>query len=181
LTFATKEHRQARERWPKYSDRARSIDPPRSLANRAPTCEHARPPHGALVPAEIVQRVFPDESRFCFCLPPFHLLSDEPADEWRMEHARPDQLDHSKALLIADFQIGSDSAVVLDYAADPDCPPVKWLRWTEESDTYWDTACSSFAELAERLHLGELSFPPTPKRPNRRFAFLRRLRQLWKG
>ena len=113
----------------------------------------------AIIPRELVRQVFPDESLFCFCLPPFPALSEIQGEEvWRSETARPDQLNHSTALVLGDFELGSDSAVILDYEADALDPPVKWLRYEGYSHTYWDTACKNFRELSDRLKLRNLTF-----------------------
>jgi len=63
------------------------------------------------------------------------------------------------AVLIGDFQLGSDSAVILDYSQFLQEPPVKWLKWMKPRNE-WITACRSFDELADRLRLDFIVLPP---------------------
>ncbi len=118
-----------------------------------------------IIPEELVQAVFPGERRFCFAKPPFSLVSQmksEHACFWDQDIARPDQIVRDLSLVIGDFEIGSDSAVILDYSETPDNPCVKWLRWGRtEPRNEWVTACQSFDEFADRLQLERIYFPPS--------------------
>lgn len=118
------------------------------------------------VPQHLVDNVFPGERNFCFSLPPFKCVMDlkrlgssEYEWFWSHEDARPDQLIHEKILVIADFMIGSDSAVILNYELDPIDPPVMWLRWEKQgTPNQWVKACDNIGEMAERLQLHQLHF-----------------------
>lgn len=72
----------------------------------------------------------------------------ELTDLWNVQ-----DIDPERCLVIADFGIGSDNPIVLDYAVDP--PPVRTQRfegWPRTTVT-WFTIADSFDEFVELLGL----------------------------
>lgn len=117
----------------------------------------------AKLPRRLVDSVFPGENLFNCCSPPFSTAeSDASVVESIYEAvtgqslAKSNQIDWAKTLLIADFEIGSESSVILDYTEDLGDPSVKWFDWGAPG---WVTACKNFDELADRLELDQLIFP----------------------
>lgn len=66
-----------------------------------------------------------------------------------------DQIEPEHALIIADFGIGADSVVILDYSRDPVDPPVLRLRWhVPGGGNAWVIGARNFDEFATILGLG---------------------------
>jgi hypothetical protein len=92
--------------------------------------------------------------------PLFGTIADEESVEgsvsfWK-KYGSIHQIDPAKALVIADFGLGSDTAVILDYARDPINPPVLRLRWSERGkNNQWVQCAKDFDEFAEILGLGQ--------------------------
>lgn len=67
-----------------------------------------------------------------------------------------DQIDPERALVIADFGLGADSVVVLDFARDAVNPPVLRLRWGPRGvGNAWVQGARDFDEFATILGLGK--------------------------
>jgi hypothetical protein len=101
----------------------------------------------------------PQESLICLQPPPFHTIAAEIAecktgDFWE-RFCRLDQIVPEKALIIGDFGLGSDAAIILDFARDGLNPPVLWLRWGPERRNEWVQGARDFDEFAELLGLTE--------------------------
>jgi hypothetical protein len=111
-----------------------------------------------LVPPERVQLFAADESLICFQLPPFHTIADEVSgggagDFWQRFGAL-NQIVPEQALVIGDFGMGSDSPIVLDFAANQSNPPVLRLRWHSECQyTEWVQGAKDFDDFANMLGL----------------------------
>jgi len=63
--------------------------------------------------------------------PPFHTIGDEVRGGnrfWKTGVTNPKEIDYDKALIIADFGMGSDSPIVL-YYEPKDLARVMYLRW----------------------------------------------------
>ena len=56
-----------------------------------------------------------------------------------------------KALILGDFGLGSDAPIILNYAADPEDPPVFRLRWRDGRRTDWVQGACNFDEFASML------------------------------
>ncbi len=113
-----------------------------------------------LISADFVRRFAADESLICCYPPPFRTVAQERAsygdnnDFWERFGAL-DQIVPEKALIIGDFGIGSDSAIILDYARNANRPPVLRLQWEWEPKqrTNWVQGAQDFDEFARMLGL----------------------------
>jgi hypothetical protein len=120
------------------------------------------------VPEHLVRAVLPDESGFCLLAPPFRTLE---LDE-RISHSRwwkkwlegfrhTDEIDYSKAVMVADFGPGSENPIVLDYRRTP--PQVMALACVFHRDApgsgrgewegHWVVLASTLEELLDKLGL----------------------------
>jgi hypothetical protein len=100
-----------------------------------------------------VARLVPTERFIYLNPPPFKsLVSLSLTNSFWNRHGVPDELDFGSALLIADFEIGSDSGLVLDYGSNRSDPQVKYLQWTD-SGNHWVQVAESFEALARALGL----------------------------
>ena len=112
------------------------------------------------IPAERVRRFAAEESVICLQPPPFPTIAEEQAaggagDFWERFGAL-DQIDPKRALIIADFGLGSDSPVILDFARDASNPPVLRLRWGPRGQgNEWVQGARDFDEFAAMLGLGQ--------------------------
>ncbi|MBL9081733.1 MAG: hypothetical protein JNK76_08010 [Planctomycetales bacterium] len=112
------------------------------------------------ISAERVQQFAAEESVICLQPPPFATIARVRAaggcgDFWERFGAL-DQIDPTQALVIADFGIGADSVVVLDYARDVANPPVLRLKWAERGiGNLWVQGARDFDEFAVMLGLGQ--------------------------
>ncbi len=106
---------------------------------------------------EQVRRFANDESLICLQPPPFPTVamarnSGGAGDFWERFGAL-DQIVPEKALIIADFGLGSDSPIILDYSRDEAAPPVLRLRWGPDKVNQWVQGAESFDEFAGMLGL----------------------------
>ena len=59
-----------------------------------------------------------------------------------------------KLLVIADFNYGSDSVIVLDYTDSIDSPCVRYLKWGNDNSTVeWKKISQTFREFLDRLKI----------------------------
>src|SRR5262245_29417475 len=106
-----------------------------------------------LVPAAWV-RAFAQEESFIYLLhPPFYsvrqLVDGGEHDFWTSPNAAPNEISFDHSLVIADFGLGSDSPVVLDYRAVHDGPKVLRLKWGHgpwgaHGDNHWVEVAPNF-------------------------------------
>lgn len=70
---------------------------------------------------------------------------------WALSQIQPDLV-----LIIADFEIGADTALVLDYGLDPVDPPVRYLQWNPPGPAHnsWVTVAPNVEALAQQLGIG---------------------------
>lgn len=109
----------------------------------------------SLVDEERVRLVLPGETRLDLQCPPFHTVSPEIPHSpkfWR-ESGAIEEIDPERALIMGDFGLGSDSAIVLDYERSLASPSVRWLQWGVVGN-HWLEAAPTFDVLAEALALG---------------------------
>jgi hypothetical protein len=113
-----------------------------------------------IIPADRVRRFAEEEPLICLQPPPFPTIAQLQAaggagDFWGRFGAL-DQIDPGRALVIADFGIGADSVVVLDYSRDASNPPVLRLRWGPRGvGNEWVQGACDFDEFATMLGLGQ--------------------------
>jgi hypothetical protein len=124
--------------WPRDYDAAR-------LQNAAP-----------IVPSARVRAMAPDERMLYLQPPPFRTVAEDLLDNerfWR-DWGALDQIDPAAALILADFELGSDACVILDYRDA--VPPVLRLRWPGGGDgknNEWVRCARTFDEFVELLGL----------------------------
>ena len=111
------------------------------------------------IPADRVRRFAAEEGCICLQPPPFPTVAQLHAaggagDFWERFGAL-DQIDPARAVVVADFGLGADAVVVLDYAQDAANPPVLRLRWAERGvGNQWVQGARDFDEFADLLGLG---------------------------
>ncbi len=115
--------------------------------------QHLRP----LVSAERVRRVAPEERMIYLQRPPFHTLAEEmgdPISEFWTKYGSLHQLRPERAMVLGDFGLGSDTAIVLYYGED-DAPPsvlrLKWSATVGEKKTDWVLVADTFDAFADML------------------------------
>lgn len=117
----------------------------------------------SLVSKERIQLFAPQEDRIYLLSPPFHTvakrMSGKGGNFWSkygaLEGIAPDL-----SVVIADFGIGSDSPILLDYRKDPDSPTVIRLLWRKPASNIWVRCAETFDEFADMLQL-ERTHRPT--------------------
>jgi hypothetical protein len=117
-----------------------------------------------VIPTALVRKIAPDESDIEPIAPPFETVASEMARNrvfWE-EHGALDEIDPARALMICNFELGSDSVVVLDYRQPVD-PPVLRLKWSDNGETHWVECARNFADFAAKLELS----PDSPRYEDR--------------
>ena len=108
----------------------------------------------SLVPKERIQSFAPEQDRIYLFRPPFRTIAQRMSgaegafwSRWgALGEIAPDL-----ALDIADFGLGTDSAIVLDYRQEN--PPVIRLVWRKPEPNEWVRCADSFDEFADLLGL----------------------------
>jgi hypothetical protein len=109
---------------------------------------------------EAAHALSPDDDRIVMMKPPFHTIADEVAGGnkfWVADLTNVDEIDYGKAVIIADFGMGSDSAIIL-YYSDTDSPVVMCLRWSNDGNNIqhkWIQTHKSFEDFAVAVGLGK--------------------------
>jgi hypothetical protein len=117
------------------------------------------------IPAERVRRFAAEEGCICLQPSPFPTVAQlrdagGAGDFWERFGAL-DQIDPARAVVIADFGLGADAVVVLDYARDAANPPVLRLQWAERGvGNRWVQGARDFDEFAALLGLGQRHAEP---------------------
>lgn len=108
-----------------------------------------------LAAPEDIDQVAPGESSLFLYPPPFRTLASEIRKSRRFwdEHGALDQIQPELALVIGDFGLGSDDAIVLDYRHNPGEPSVLRLAWDHDGN-HWVKAAPTFGEFTRLLRLG---------------------------
>jgi hypothetical protein len=107
-----------------------------------------------LISQENLKKIAPDENYIFFYPPPFDIVSFlvEKNKEFWVKYGAIESIEPDKCLMIGDFGIGSDAAIILDYSIDLQCPSVKRQVWNKEGN-YWATIASSFEEFIDKIEL----------------------------
>ena len=111
----------------------------------------------SLVPRELIHRFAEDENYLYLSAPPFRTVADYAiGNDFWATHAAPDEIDFEMSLVIGDFGIGSDTAIILNYEKDIDAPNVQRLKWGSDPDVqnHWVEIAPNFAQFATMLALG---------------------------
>lgn len=135
--------------------------PPRLIALiRAGKWTRTGAPAGAMVDLgeESARRISEQDDKLILMPPPFHTIADEIAggnDWWESGLSNVGEIDYSKAVIVADFGIGSDSPIILYYGTSTE-PSVMYLKWTgngSEIQHSWVQTHPSFDKFAEAVRL----------------------------
>jgi hypothetical protein len=110
----------------------------------------------SLVAENRIHLFAPDENRLYLLRPPFRTVAERMTGAERrfwMGYGALHEISPELCLQIAAFQIGSDSAVVLDYTYHPADPAVIRLKWQKPKPNTWTRCADSFDEFADMLSL----------------------------
>lgn len=105
-------------------------------------------------------RLSVDDNQLILMPPPFHSIGDEVLDGnawWMTDLTNVGQIDYERALIIADFGMGSDSPIILYYETTSE-PVVMYLKWTwhgRKPSHSWKQTHSSFEDFAADVGLIE--------------------------
>ena len=109
-----------------------------------------------LIPNESVRKFAPDEERIFLYPPPFATVAEAAKHNkyWEDERSAPGEIDPERALLIGDFGLGSDTAIILDYRTGT--PRLLRLQWGDK-ENHWIEFGIEISELASliRKHKAE--------------------------
>lgn len=98
-----------------------------------------------IIGREGTQKVSPDDDKIVLMRPPFHTIADEVNHDntfWVRDLTNYGEIDYSKAVIIADFGLGSDSPIIL-YYDDSESPKVMYLKWSiSGSDIHHSWVCT---------------------------------------
>ncbi len=110
---------------------------------------------------EAAKKLSSQDDRIVLIPPPFHTIGDEVRGGnrfWETGVTNPKQIDYDKALIIADFGMGSDSPVVLYYSV-AESPRVMYLRWIgngQDIHHEWVETHPTFDEFASAVGLSRI-------------------------
>ena len=114
-----------------------------------------------IIPREIVRTFAPDEQTIVLYPYPFCTVEEARRTNkyWEDERSAIGEIDPGLSLIIGDFGLGSDTAIILDYRTDK--PRLLRLRWGAR-ENHWVDCGLSIAELAAhvRRHKAEHDAPP---------------------
>lgn len=103
--------------------------------------------------AEASIRLFaPEEEKIYFYPPPFLTVGQHRAKTsfWSDPHAAIHEIKPDLTLMIGDFGIGSDAALLLDYSQTAANPRVIRLKWAQEGN-HWVEVAATFDQFATML------------------------------
>jgi hypothetical protein len=117
----------------------------------------------SLVPPDRIKQFAPEEDRiFLLPLSSFRTVTRELISNARFwsKYGALQEIDTDLALIIADFGLGSDTAIVLDYRINISRPTVRRLKWESEdgrvfdgSRNHWVPCANDADEFVEMLGL----------------------------
>lgn len=106
------------------------------------------------IKTERVKLIAPDESKIYLYAPPFVNVAKCGSDhEFWQKFGALAQIDAERALIIADFGLGADSPIILDYARNRLNPPVFRLQWLGKDGNVHNQLASDFDEFVDVLGL----------------------------
>ncbi len=118
---------------------------------------------GRMIPSHLVKEVADDEEEIYLHPAPFHTIAHECGKSrstfWD-ECGALNEIDPSRAVILGDFGMGSDSPIILDYRVSLTDPEVWRLKWGEPygSGNHWKIVAPTFSQFASKLRLTELRF-----------------------
>ncbi len=107
---------------------------------------------------DAARRLSPDDDQLVLMPPPFHSIADEVqgGNSWWMTYmTNVGEIDYEKAVIIADFGMGSDSPIILYYELINE-PCVMYLKWTwndRKPIHTWTKTHQSFRDFAADVGL----------------------------
>jgi hypothetical protein len=114
----------------------------------------------SLVPAERIHLFAPEEDKIYLMAPPFHTVAtirqSQGKGKFWDRFAAPEGISPELSVDIGDFELGSDSPILLDYREDRLNPIVIRLKWRKSLGlpNIWVRCADSFDEFADMLGLG---------------------------
>ncbi|MBN1546452.1 MAG: hypothetical protein JW902_07325 [Syntrophaceae bacterium] len=111
---------------------------------------------GTLFSEHVMQQFFPNEDNVCFYVPPFRTIAEYIACDgekyWLQEPLlKIEQVDIEKTLILADFGLGSDTYLALDYRQSPEPSVIKLVPNQD-----WKTLAHDFAQFSRELNLEQV-------------------------
>lgn len=112
------------------------------------------------------RRLSTNDDQLVLMPPPFHSIADEIRDGnawWKTDLTNVGEIDYEKAVIIADFGMGSDSPIILYYAT-LDEPQVLFLKWTwrkRQARHSWARTHATFEAFAADVGLIEAKVQQT--------------------
>ena len=113
----------------------------------------------SLVPKERVQSFAPEEDRIYLIKPPFDTVAKARSareSKFWSSHGALEGIAPDLCVIIADFGLGSDSPVLLDYRQDRFNPAVIRLQWRKPQPNVWVCCANDFNEFADKLGLDDV-------------------------
>ena len=114
-----------------------------------------------LLGKEAARQLSPEDDRIVLMTPPFHTIGDELRGGnyfWQSGVSNPNEIDYDKALIVADFGLGSDSPIILYF--DPmDAPRIMYLRWSGNGPNIrhqWVETHTTFDKFATAVGLDRI-------------------------
>lgn len=110
---------------------------------------------------EAAHKLSSQDDRIVLMPPPFHTIGDEVRGGnrfWETGVTNPKQIDYDKALIIADFGMGSDSPIVLYYEPKKSAR-VMYLRWIGNGQNIrheWTETHRTFDDFAVAVGLSKM-------------------------
>jgi hypothetical protein len=78
-----------------------------------------------------------------------------PEEEFWSSHGALEGISPELSIVIADFGLGSDSPILLDYRQDRSNPTVIRLQWRKPQPNVWMRCANGFDEFADILGLDD--------------------------
>jgi hypothetical protein len=105
----------------------------------------------SIIPADVIRKFAPEENSLYLYPPPFHTAQDEIDNQkdsfWLDPRSAIHEIDPGLSVIIGDFGLGSDAAIILDYRDSLSEPRVMRLCWAE-SGNHWIECAKTFSEFA---------------------------------
>ncbi len=120
-----------------------------------------------LVQEDVLHRIIPDQRHLILYPPPFLTISNliaQGENFWQQPVTAPTQIDPTLTLVIADFGLGGDAVLALDYRQGT-VPSVIRLRWyypEPEKNNKWELVSSNFGDFCRSLDLLPSNKKATP-------------------
>jgi hypothetical protein len=101
-----------------------------------------------IVPPEVIRNFAPEEESIFLYSYPFYTISEARLrnEYWGHERNALEEVDPELSLVIGDFGLGSDTALILDYRSER--PQLMRLKWGE-TENHWVECKLSIEDLAD--------------------------------